>query len=45
MVEVTVHHKTVSHLLVRVCAIVGGVSTTVGFLDWLVRYLKSSKII
>ena len=45
MVEVTVHHKTVSHLLVRVCAIVGGVSTTVGFLDWLVRYLKSNKVI
>ena len=45
MVEVTVHHKTVSHLLVRVCAIVGGVSAPVGFLDWLVRHLKSSKVI
>merc|ERR1719482_656861 len=45
MVEVTKHHKTVSHLLFRVCAIVGGVSTTVGFLDWLVRHLKSSKVI
>jgi hypothetical protein len=45
MVEVTVHHKTLSHLLVRVCAIVGGVSTTVGFLDYLLLRLKQNKII
>ena len=37
MVEVTRYRNTVAHLLVRVCAVLGGVSTVVAFLDWLAR--------
>mmetsp|Transcript_27874 Transcript_27874/g.83655 ORF Transcript_27874/g.83655 Transcript_27874/m.83655 type:complete len:411 (-) Transcript_27874:18-1250(-) len=45
MVEVTRYRNTVSHLLVRVCAIVGGVSTVVTFIDWVIRQAKARKLI
>mmetsp|Transcript_25413 Transcript_25413/g.76330 ORF Transcript_25413/g.76330 Transcript_25413/m.76330 type:complete len:416 (-) Transcript_25413:13-1260(-) len=45
MVEVTRHRTPFSHLLVRVCAIVGGVSTVVAFLDWLLRTLKAEGLV
>ena len=40
MVEVTRHRSSVAHFLVRVCAIVGGVSTVVAFVDWAVVRAK-----
>ena len=40
MVEVTRHRSSLAHFLVRVCAIVGGVSTVVAFVDWAVVRAK-----
>ena len=40
MVEVTRHRNTLPHFLVRVCAIVGGVSTVVAAADFVIVRLK-----
>jgi len=41
MVEVTRHRNTFSHFLVRVAAIGGGVTTVVGFLDFLLTEARA----